>query len=342
MARKRTGVSGPYKHGKRWRVVSQKAGAREVFSFETEVEAQAFIDEWRSLAEGESVTAALDRWIDVLKAKDAPKSSLQARRDQIKRLLPHLPDKIETVTPTHAQRAYSAIVAEGYRPDTHRISLSAAREMWRALYGRTKPTPWDGVRPVGKRTKGKPQLTIDESRRLLAAALELAEYKPRAISAALCLCLAMRIGEVAGLKSRDVDDGGRILWVQKGKNTNARRLLEVPDVIRPHLVKLAARGGRLFPVTRQALAYWVEEVRKAANVSKVSPHGLRGTHATIARSAGATSHVVAAALGHASPSTTREHYFAPGTEERADAARWERQMGTGYINPEIAPASRRN
>jgi len=49
----------------------------------------------------------------------------------------------------------------------------------------------------------------------------------------------------------------------------------------------------------------------------VPPHGLRGTHTTLARSAGVTAHVVAAQLGHSSTATTEAHYIAPGTSQRA-------------------------
>ncbi len=58
--------------------------------------------------------------------------------------------------------------------------------------------------------------------------------------------------------------------------------------------------------------YWVlrsvQRICRAAGVPTVPAHGLRGTHATLAVSAGATSHVAAAALGHESFSTTARHY----------------------------------
>lgn len=43
-------------------------------------------------------------------------------------------------------------------------------------------------------------------------------------------------------------------------------------------------------------------------VPQVCPHSLRGLNATLALEAGATSHHVAAALGHASFATTARHY----------------------------------
>lgn len=318
MARKRTGISGPYKHGKRWRVVCQKDGAREVLSFERLEEAQAFVDEWNCAAQGESVSVALDRWITLLERDDPAESTLLARRGQIARLIPHLPPTMEAVTPRAAQAAYDALCA-GYAVDTHQQSLKAARQMWRDLYGKASPNPWSEVAPVGRRTKGKTQLTIDESRAFLASALTIGKYQRGGVAAALCLCLALRSGEIVALRGRDIDDGGRLLWVQRGKTESARRCLEVPEVLRSPLLELARRAGfagRLFPYDRRWVYYFVDQVCEAANVTRVCPHGLRGTHATIARSAGATGEIVASALGHSNPTVTREHYIAPGTEER--------------------------
>ena len=49
---------------------------------------------------------------------------------------------------------------------------------------------------------------------------------------------------------------------------------------------------------------------------KVCPHSLRGLHFTIAMERGATSGVLAAALGHGSFQITAKHYAAPGTMDR--------------------------
>jgi integrase len=326
MAR-RIGISGPYKHGRRWRVVCQTDGTRTVRSFEIEEEAQAFVDEWRRLAEGESVTDAAERWIAMLRRDGRAVSTIKARRNQIDRILGRLPFKVHSVTPRMAQKAYESLVATGCANDTHHNSLEAAKQMWRALF--RGASPWDGVKPIGERHRGKDQLTMDESRRLLRAAVDLGELEPGGVAAALCLCLALRASEVTGLVSRDIDDGGRLLWVQRGKTKKSRRVLEVPEVLRPLLVRYAAiaNGGRLFPYSRNWPGYWTRQVCMAANVRRVTAHGLRGTHATLARQAGATAHLVAAALGHASPAVTRQHYFAPGVEDYTDA----RQLGNNLV-----------
>jgi integrase len=339
MARKRTGVSGPYKHGRRWRVVRQTDGTREVDSFQTEAEARAFIDEWRTCAQGETVSGALDRWIGMLERKEVASSTLLARRGQIQRLIPKIPPTMPEVTPLVAQAAYEELQRD-YAADTHRMTLKAARQMWRDLNGRSAPNPWREVTPAGKPKKGKVQLTVDESRAFLASALQIAEYQKGGVAAALCLTMALRSSEIVSLKGRDIDDGGRLLWVQRGKTESARRCLEVPDVLQAHLVRLAKAAGPrglLFTFDRRSVYYHVEQVCDAANVTKVCPHGLRGTHATIARSAGATAHIVAAALGHSSPAVTHAHYIAPGTEEMLGI-----RAGNGTMRTKSAVPTGRN
>jgi integrase len=61
--------------------------------------------------------------------------------------------------------------------------------------------------------------------------------------------------------------------------------------------------------------YWLRlAVRRICQVAKtpiIGPHGLRGTHATLAVQAGVTGDAVAAALGHESFAVTAGHYAKP-------------------------------
>ena len=123
-----------------------------------------------------------------------------------------------------------------------------------------------------------------------------------------------------------MDDGGRLLWIPDSKTEAGRRQLEAPDVLVPHLVRLAARRLPAAPLfahaaTRKRAQDWARElvtrICKLAGVPRVTPHGLRGTAATIAREAGATSQLVAATLGHASPAITEAAYIDRGRAEVA-------------------------
>ena len=107
----------------------------------------------------------------------------------------------------------------------------------------------------------------------------------------------------------------------------SNRRVEVPEVLRPRLLELAKGKGPqdwLFLSPRSGgarsttwLQQHVDKMCRKARVPAVCPHGLRGTHATLAEAAGVTSHVVAASLGHVNDQVTGRHYTTP--EARTDA-----------------------
>jgi integrase len=214
---------------------------------------------------------------------------------------------------------------------SHRTLLGQCKRFyaWAVERGYVPENPFAKVKPVGKPRVGKAQLRIDEARRFVATALERAGGGDvAAVAALMALLLGMRAGEVLGRVARDLDDGGRVLWITRGKTDNARRRLDVPDVLRPLLLGLAA-GKRpeelLFgqspvhpdqPLTDAWLWGHVRRLCDEAGVPRVSTHSLRGLHSTLALEAGATAGAVAAALGHGSFQITAKHYAAPGTLDR--------------------------
>jgi integrase len=345
MARGRTiYVSNPKPHGKRWRVtVTERIEGgdggdptRDVRrrSFPTATAANAYRTKLLAEQGKEPVDVALDRYIKIVEARGGAKLTPKTIRYSISRLLALLPGTVDEVQPSRAERAYLELVPT-CAVDTHQNSLRDTRAMWAAL---KLGAAWDEVVPVGRRKKGKPKLTIDESRRFLSACM--ADGRPGALAAALCLTLAIRAGEVVALTGRDVDDNGRVLWIHAlgdsdGKTENASRGIEVPEVIRPALLARAAAvgRGRLFPWSRGWVGWQVIAMCDAAGVPRVCPHGLRGTHATIAASAGVTAHVVAATLGHAPDAgVTRDHYIAPGVEQSAAARLVGNRLGAGMVS----------
>ena len=62
---------------------------------------------------------------------------------------------------------------------------------------------------------------------------------PLAIGALVALMMGLRTQEVLLREVRDLDDGGRFLWIDRGKTANAKRHLEVPELLRPYLLGLA-------------------------------------------------------------------------------------------------------
>ena len=89
----------------------------------------------------------------------------------------------------------------------------------------------------------------------------------------------------------------------------------MPELLRPYLKGLAegkTPQEKLFgDHWRDWVRKWVKRICRAAEVPKVTAHGMRGLHSTLALEHGASAHVVASSLGHESFSTTVESYAKP-------------------------------
>jgi integrase len=198
---------------------------------------------------------------------------------------------------------------------------------WFAAQGWLGADPCAGLVVSGERSAGKPQLRVDEARRFLAVALT---EGVEGLAAAMGLLMGMRASEITGLTVRDVDDGGRLVWITRAKTRRGVRRLEVPAILVARLVELCKGKAPDAPlwgdVNRHWLYYHVPRIADVAGLPRVTPHGLRGTWATLAMSALPTEQV-AAALGHR-PEVTRTNYAAPGSEQSGQSARVATELGT--------------
>ncbi len=235
---------------------------------------------------------------------------------------------------------------------SHRFTLAAAKQFfqWATRRGYVQKNPFQDVRPTGKVHAGKPQLRIDEARRFVAAAEKefLDHGTPLAVGALLALLMGLRTGEVLDRVVRDVDNDGHNLWIDAGKTRNARRHLEVPQLLRPLLLRLAADKPPTAPLfagadggvpTRQAMHRLVRRLCARAQVPQVCTHSLRGLYATLAVRSGAVTHAVAASLGHHSFEVTTRHYAEPEAVADATTARVLEVLGPG--TPAAAQAVKR-
>jgi integrase len=197
--------------------------------------------------------------------------------------------------------------------------------------------PFTGLRVKGKPRPNRPQLTHDETGKFLVTAMAVAEKGQQGgLAAAFCLVLAMRRGEIANLRCCDVDQGGRLIHIRehieprpwKPKTADSARALIVPVEWAGLVARY--RGSRpgnepLFPRwgkpgefnDPQWVLYWVEKVCSLAQVSRVTPHGLRGTHGSMVRPHGATSEMLMAQFGHSEERTQIDHYVRPEAVQAA-------------------------
>ena len=193
---------------------------------------------------------------------------------------------------------------------------------WAQKQGYAPHNPWEDIEPIGRVSAGKPQLRPTEARRFAAyAEQEAAAGSGLALAALCCLSLGLRASEALGITARDIDAECGDLYVNGTKTAAARRRLKVPA----HLATLLGRAAaarqptdRLCVSTRQSLHKTVVAMCARIGVPRVCVHGLRGTHASLAVSGGASVEAVARVLGHTSTKMTLGHYI---TEEVATAAR---------------------
>lgn len=227
---------------------------------------------------------------------------------------------------------------------THHTYLKGAQALTRfcVAQGWLKVDPLAKLKPIGRRPRGKAQLRIDEAKAFFRTCLKQARAgDPGASAVLVALLMAFRAGEIVSRTVRDLDDGGRFLWVDDtesfvSKTDGSRRPVEVPRILRPllHEVARGKIGGALLwshPDGRPYRADWVNSnvhrLCALAGVPSVCAHSLRGLQATTALQAGATPELVASVLGHESVSMTLGHYAARGSKEASDSVARLRVLG---------------
>jgi integrase len=145
------------------------------------------------------------------------------------------------------------------------------------------------------------------------------------VAAMMSLLMGMRATEIISRIVRDLDDEGRLLWIPETKTEAGKRTLPVPEVLQPYLRRIGEGKGPTDSLFRQHWRdwprEWVQRICKAAKVPEVTAHGMRGLHGTLAVERGATTHVVAQALGHESETTSRESYISREAITGADQRR---------------------
>lgn len=293
-------------------------------SFATYEEARREIGEARRQVGGRTVGDAMEAWLNHIR-EGVRERTLDTNRCRMVGFL-RLPDgdrQLHDLTPTYAKELYAKRVAET-KTDTHRNELALVKRAaeWWVTMEWLQDNPFAKVVPVGKRRKGKPQLRIDEARIFVVTCLDEyatgGENAKAALAVATTLLLGLRASECTDRVVRDLDDGGRVLWIPHGKTEASVRRLEVPEIIRPLLLEVAAGKAPLDRLwgdyDRHWIGHHVRRLCRKAGVPVIPPHGLRGLHATLAITAGSSSEAVSRALGHVNVNVTRAHYFAPGTE----------------------------
>ncbi len=318
---------GPYEHRPgQWRIVGVSAdGVRLRQTFTSKEEADREIAKARAGLGQRTVGTAVTDYLEHMKEKGRRQGTRDTARYRLTAFLRLVEGDrmLSSLTPAVACALYAKRMTE-VKPDTHRGELALA-STWASWCVKSKwlaANPFEGVEPMGEKSRGKDQLRLDEAKRFLATCLK--EETPSATACALALLTGARASEVTERVVRDLDDGGRLLWIPFAKTSAGVRQLLVPELLRARVLQLAEGrkpDERLWgSVTRHWLGHHVRRLCGVAKVPVVSPHGLRGLNATLRVQSGESTETVARLLGQAGPGVTRRHYLQPGTEETVQSA----------------------
>lgn len=338
MPRQRTErVLGPYydqTRKKPWRIVvvsvddaprrprsKRRTAGRVARAFATEAGARDAIAKLRDRTAGKTLGDAVTAYMEH-KRTDIAESSATTLEYRLRGVfqLDERDRLLRTLTAADAETMYRRRVAET-KADTHRSELNAASAMmaWCIKQKWIRVNPFANVEGVGRRAAGKDQLRVDEARRFRDAAL--GEGTESGLAAACALLMGLSASEVTDRKVRDIDDGGRLWWIDRGKTKNRRAHILIPEELQQPLAKLAKGRPGDAPlwgdIDRHWLGYHVRRLCKLAGVPVVTPHSLRGLHATLSVSSGLEVSAAAKQLRHGGAGVTRRHYIAPGAEAAA-------------------------
>jgi len=356
-----TRIDGPYKHGRRYRLRIREDGVQRMESFDNEASAiarQKKLQRAASASAAVRVTEALDAYKAYLVAKGNKARSNEVTLQRLNVMFREvLTDPLASLSEASQKLAesldrYRTDQGKPFLVDSKRNVVNQGRTFlkWCIGKGVLKSNPLIGVQIIGKRHRGKPQLTADESVRFLAKTLELANQAlagghtgrrmnnmnqlEGSIAAACCLWLGPRASEVSDRVIRDLDCRGSVLIIPESKTDAGVRRLDVPVQLQPYLQLLAegrSYNDKLFgPLANRGAVYrWVHRICKLSKVPVVPPHGLRGTHGTLAREGGSTVAAVSQALGHASTGVTLAHYIKPSADLAAKQRKVEAALAVG-------------
>ena len=336
-------IYGPYPPSPgrtRWRiqVYDQSTKRKRSLTAETAQGARdlaALVEEELRRAAPLLVHEAVEQYLEYKRGQVRSERHVQAIGKSLTQFLPNVP--VRSVTRQQAEDCYLAATKRPGKHGrqaaaaTHRGRLRLVKAFWAWLRKRELATddPWSSVEPIGRVNTGKTQLGESEARKLDQYLFSQAEEGDEgALALLLALYLGLRTSEVLGLTVGAID--GTTVFVAGTKTKNARRKLALYEPV----AKLLARHCAGRPATQRVFAAnlphqpkpdWAyKRLRKACQrleIPQVCPHSLRGLHSSLALEAGATTHQVASALGHASFATTARHYAKRDSIEKGKAKR---------------------
>lgn len=345
-------VLGPYEQHNGFRVVSiYEDGTRKSFLFKTKGGAERFKAKLEAKLEAGSHTtaSAIDEYEKHIKSTGWKQESVDSSIHTLRLFFPD-PIPLALLSAKRCAKLYedlrtrsSARSGKPFSVDVHRNALSRSKGLlaFCVQRGWLRTNPLADVKGLGKRrprglSLGKEgnELRVSQARAWYGKALELAaDGDEGAVAGLIALLLGMRATEIVTRRVNDLDTDehdGDLLWIPSSKTPAGRRTLEVPDVLRPVLLRqVAGKPGASYMFVgrhrghkhRQWVRDHIKRICDLAGVPRVTAHAMRSQLATITAERGLAGHLIAATLGHADPAVTMRAYAAPGSASAGDRRR---------------------
>lgn len=193
--------------------------------------------------------------------------------------------------------------------------------------------PMEGVEKIRHQSQLTAWLTVDQARQLLQSAR--IREDPLYIAWILMLCCGLRRGEMLGLRWTDIDFDQALLRVQRQriridgdilttrlKSRSSARVIPLDAHILAILRLGRGRDGFVLEgITDRTLQIGLDRALRAADLPRVTLHGLRHTMASVAAGEAISIKILQGLLGHAHYQTTADIYAHVDQLPRVQAAR---------------------
>lgn len=332
-------IYGPYQHGELWRVhvVTRKSGggrSTTYLSYPTRDLAEAAITGAKSQAQGSTVRHAVDALLEQMREDGLASSTLKTAEYRLRHFfqLPRNGARPVRWLRLRGDELYRE-ARKDRKADTHHAELALAKQVGELCVKRKwlRENPFAHVEPVGRKTHGatKARHGVDEARKLRAFCLARPTDQHAIITLAYLL-LGTRASELVRRDVRDLDDGGRLIRINKAKTPTGIRGLVLPDELRELLLELVKGRAKTAPIFvkengERATRYWayhhVKRICREAGVKELSPQGLRRTASDLATDAGMAGVEIARHLGQRSATVTDRSYRDGNVVANAKAGR---------------------
>lgn len=268
-----------------------------------------------------SLTAWVESWIECRSIRLKP-STIDGYRGNLRRYIaPHpigdMP--INEIAPEHIVVLLAPIVAKGYTRQAQLVQILLGAALKAAVKQRILMyNPVDCVDKLQHTAKATPWLNADQARHFLRVAKQ--RQDPFLLAWQLGMVCGLRRGEILGLKYQDIDFDRMLLHICRQRIRLGGELVEASPKTRTSvrdipisssmadMLRFQRRTGYLIECSVGMLCRALDGALQAAELPRITLHGLRHTMAAVAASDGVPIKILQQIMGHAQFSTTADIY----------------------------------